>query len=75
MLAHAGDARLTLANPGRARLVVTVKRGGLVIWRRITRARAIHWTLYLRSGTYTVTIIRPGSRVARGSMSFGYHRP
>ncbi|HEV7605576.1 MAG TPA: S8 family serine peptidase [Candidatus Limnocylindrales bacterium] len=72
VLAHAADARLSIANPRRAYLVLTVKRAGRVIWRRKTRARAIHWTLYLGTSAYTVTVSRPGSRAATGRVSLRY---
>jgi hypothetical protein len=75
VLTRAGDGYVTISNPSRAYLVVTLKRGGLVVWRRTTRASAIRWIVHLRTAAYTVTATRPGWRVARGSVAIDYrHR-
>jgi subtilisin family serine protease len=72
VLTRAGTSLLTLANPRRAYLVLTLKRGGILVWRRTTRASAIHWTIYVRTATYTLTVSRPGSHVATGTVFFRY---
>jgi subtilisin family serine protease len=74
VLTRAGDGHITLSNPRHAYLVVTLKRGGVVVWRRTTRVGAIRWTVHLRTAAYTVTVSRPGSRTARGTVSIDYHR-
>lgn len=74
VLARYGDGHIALSNPGRAYLVVTLKRGGAVVWRGSTRLRSIRWLFHLRTASYTVTVSRPGWRVARGTVSFDYHR-
>jgi outer membrane biosynthesis protein TonB len=72
VVTRAGTSLLTLANPRRAYLVLTLKRGGILVWRRTTRASAIHWTIYVRTATYTLTVSRPGSHVATGTVFFRY---
>lgn len=74
VLTRAGNGHITLSNPGRAYIVVTLKRGGVMVWRRTTRLRSIRWLLHLRTAAYTVTVTRPGWRVARGTVSIDYHR-
>jgi subtilisin family serine protease len=74
VLARAGSSRITLTNPRRAYLVVTLKRYGIVVWRRSTRSSLIGWTALLRTATYTLTVSRPGSRVAVGTVRIAYHR-
>ena len=70
----AGSGSIGLANPHHARLVVTLRRGSVVIWHGSTRTGKIRWSFHLRSAVYTVTVTRPGSRVATGTISFTYHR-
>lgn len=74
ILARAGSARINLSNPRRSYLVVTLKRAGTVVWRRMTRSSTIGWTVNLRTASYTITVTRPGARVARGTISIAYHR-
>ena len=74
VLTRAGDGHLTISNPAHTYLVVTLKRGGVVVWRRTTRTGSIRWLLHLRTAAYTVTVTRPGHRVARGTVRIAYHR-
>jgi hypothetical protein len=74
VLPRAGTGHVSVSNPSRVYLVVTLKRGGAVVWRRTTRASSIRWLVNLRTAAYTLTVSRPGSRSAKGSVRIEYHR-
>jgi hypothetical protein len=74
VLTRFGDGHIAISNPRHAYLVVTLKRAGVVVWRRTTRLGAVRWLVHLRTAAYTVTVTRPGSRTATGMASFDYHR-
>jgi subtilisin family serine protease len=71
---RSGSGRISLSNPRHARLVVTLRRAGAIVWQRTTRVGSIYWTVSLRTATYTLTVSHPGYHVAHGTVSFRYHR-
>jgi subtilisin family serine protease len=74
VLTRSGSGRISLSNPRRAHLVITLRRAGAIVWQRTTRASDPHWTVSLRTASYTLTVSHPGWRVAHGTVSIRYHR-
>jgi hypothetical protein len=74
IVALAGSARISLSNPRHVSLVVTLRRAGRTIWRGTTRSGVVRWTIHLGTATYTLTVTRPRSRVARGTIGITYRR-
>jgi subtilisin family serine protease len=72
--AVAGTGRISLSNPRHGYLVLTLRRGKTVVWRGATRSSVVRWTFHLRTAVYTLTVTRPGSRSARGTVAFTYRR-
>ena len=73
--AVAGTGRIILTNPRHSHLVLTLRRGGAVVWRGSTRSGVVRWAVHLRTARYTLTVTRPGSHTAKGTIAFTYHRP
>jgi subtilisin family serine protease len=72
--ALAGSGKISLTNPRHEYLVVTLRRGGTLVWRGATRSGLVRWAVHLRTAVYTLTVTRPGSHVARGTIGITYHR-
>jgi hypothetical protein len=74
IVALVGSAKVTLTTPRHLSLVVTLRRSGRTIWRATTRSGLVRWAIHLQTATYTLTVTRPGSRVAKGTIAISYHR-
>ena len=70
----AASGRISVSNPRHEYLVVTLRRRGTVVWRGATRSGLVRWAVHLRTAVYTLTVTRPGSHEARGTIAFTYHR-
>lgn len=66
-------ATVSLSNPTRARVTISIWNGRTLVWRRTTRSATISWQIKLSGRTYSIRVTKTGSRYWRGRLSV-HHR-